>query len=316
MNFNQLEYLKELRLHGSFSLAAQKLGITQPALSLQIQKLEEEIGFKLIDRGKRPLALTTEGEVFFQKSVEILKMTEQLKAISIEMADEIKGYLKVGIIPTLAPYLVPFFIEELKIDYPRLQIEIIEMKTEEIIMDLKMGNLDCGILSTPVETSGVLFEPLFYERFYGYVSERFRLFDNSKLNILKLKADDIWYLEEGNCFQNQINSICRVSGINSVNQYLIFKSNSIESLRRIVENQNGVTFIPELATINIPSYLEDLIKEIEGDQPVREISLAVVKNMARERQVNALKNTILKTIPKRMTEKPDGWIVDTELNIK
>ncbi len=197
-----------------------------------------------------------------------------------------------------------------------MQIEIIEMKTEEIIMDIKMGNLDCGILSTPVETSGVLFEPLFYERFYGYVSERFRLFDNSKLNILKLKADDIWYLEEGNCFQNQINSICRVSGINSVNQYLIFKSNSIESLRRIVENQNGVTFIPELATINIPSYLEDLIKEIEGDQPVREISLAVVKNMARERQVNALKNTILKTIPKRMTEKPDGWIVDTELNIK
>ena len=316
MNFNQLEYLKELRQQGSFSIAAKKLGITQPALSLQIQKLEEEIGFKLIDRGKRPLALTSEGELFFQKSVEILKMTEQLKTISFELSEEIKGYLKVGIIPTLAPYLVPFFIEEMRTSYPRLQIEIIEMKTEEIIMDLKMGNLDCGILSTPVETSGVIFESLFYERFFAYVSERSQLFSKSKLNISKLKDEDIWYLEEGNCFQNQVNSICRVSRKKTDEHNLVYKSNSIESLRRIVENQNGITFIPELATINIPSDLEDLIKEIEGDQPVREISLATVKNMARERQVNALKKTILQTIPKRMTVKPDGWVVDTQLQVK
>ena len=316
MNINQLEYLKELQLNGSFSMAAKKLGVTQPALSLQIQKLEEDLGFKLIDRGKRPLALTSEGEVFFQKSVEILKMVEQLKTISIEMADEIKGYLKVGIIPTLAPYLVPFFIGELKSSYPRLQIEIIELKTEEIILDLKMGNLDCGILSTPIETSGVLFEPLFYERFYAYVSDKFRFFENPKLDVRKLRDEDIWYLEEGNCFQNQVNSICRVGRKKTAEQNLVYKSNSIESLRRIVENQNGVTFIPELATINIPGDFEDLIKEIEGDQPVREISLAMIKNMARERQVNALKNTILKSIPNRMIEKPDNWIVDTSLNIK
>ncbi len=285
-------------------------------MSLQIQKLEEELGFKLIDRGKRPLALTSEGEVFFQKSVEILKMTEQLRTISLELADEIKGYLKVGIILTLAPYLVPFFIEEMRITYPQLQIEIIEMKTEEIIMDLKMGNLDCGILSTPVETSGVLFEPLFYERFFVYVSEQFRLFNSPKININEIEDEDIWYLEEGNCFQNQVNSICRIGRKKQEEHNLVYKSNSIESLRRIVENQNGVTFIPELATVNIPPDFEDLIKEMEGDQPVREISLAVVKNMARERQVNALKKTILKSIPKRMTKKPNGWVVDTELNIK
>lgn len=224
MNFNQLEYLKELRHQGSFSLAAKKIGVTQPALSLQIQKLEEELGFKLIDRGKRPLALTSEGEVFFQKSVEILKMTEQLRTISLELADEIKGYLKVGIILTLAPYLVPFFIEEMRITYPQLQIEIIEMKTEEIIMDLKMGNLDCGILSTPVETSGVLFEPLFYERFFVYVSEQFRLFNSPKININEIEDEDIWYLEEGNCFQNQVNSICRIGRKNWKNTTLFIKA--------------------------------------------------------------------------------------------
>lgn len=316
MNFNQLEYLKELHLQGSFSFAAKKLGITQPALSLQIQKLEEELGFKLIDRGKRPLALTNEGEIFFQKSIEILRMTEQLKTISIELTDEIKGYLSVGVIPTLAPYLVPFFIENLKTVYPRLKIEIIEMKTEEIIAGLKMGNLDCGILSTPIETSGVLFKPLFYERFYAYVSDRFRLFKNQKLNIAELKDDEIWYLEEGNCFQNQVNSICRIGNKNHTEQNLVYRSNSIESLRHIVENQNGVTFIPELATINIPPEFEDLIKELESEQPVREISLVFVKNVARERQINALEETIIKSIPRRMTIKPDVWIVDTQLQIK
>lgn len=316
MNFNQLEYLKELHLQGSFSMAAQKLGITQPALSLQIQKLEDELGFKLIDRSKRPLALTIEGEIFFHKSIEILKMAEQLKTISIEMADEIKGYLKVGIIPTLAPYLVPFFIEKLKVDYPQLRIEIIEMKTEEIIADLKLGNLDCGILSTPIETSGVLFESLFYERFYAYVSDKFRLFKNSKLDITALKDDEIWYLEEGNCFQNQVNSICRIGSKSQQEQNLIYRSNSIESLRYIVESQNGMTFIPELATINIPPEFEDLIKELEFEQPVREISLAYIKNGARERQMNALKTTILNSIPKRMQVKPDSWIVDTDLEIR
>jgi LysR family hydrogen peroxide-inducible transcriptional activator len=316
MNFIQLVYLKELSQQGSFSLAAQKLGITQPALSLQIQKLEEEIGFKLIDRGKRPLALTSEGEIFFQKSLEILKMTEQLKSLSIEMADEIKGCLKVGIIPTLAPYLVPFFIGELRTTYPGLQVEIIEMKTEEIILSLKTGNLDCGILSTPVVTAGVIFELLFYERFYAYVSERSRYYSRSKLNIRKLNDEDIWYLEEGNCFQNQVNSICRVKRKTPEEYNLVYKSNSIESLRRIVENQNGLTFIPELATINIPPDHEDMIKEIEGEQPVREISIALIRNVARERHINALKNAILRNIPKRMTEKPDGWVVDTELKIK
>ena len=316
MNFSQLEYLKELYVHGSFSAAAHKLGVTQPALSLQIQKLEEEVGFKVLDRAKRPLQFTDEGKYFYQKSIEILKMVDQLKQASLELSEEVKGNLLVGIIPTLAPYLVPLFIGELNQSFPDLQIEIAELKTGEIISKLKLGELDCGILSTPVEATGVIFEPLFYEHFFAYISENHPWFDEEKIDVDEISEEDIWYLEEGNCFQNQVNSICKINYQKQTAQNLIYRSSSIESLRRIVENKSGITFIPELATINIPSEQEELIKEFSGEQPVREISLVMSKNYAKERQVSALKKIILASIPKRMLEKPGGWIVDTLLKIK
>lgn len=316
MNLIQLEYLKELFAEGSFSAAAQKLGVTQPALSLQIQKLEEELEFKLVDRSKRPMKFTEEGKIFYQKTVEILKMVEQLKQVSFQMSEEVKGTLLVGIVPTLAPYLVPLFINELNQAFPQLQVEVFEIKTEEIISKLKLGNLDCGIISTPVSVSGIQFEPLFYERFFAYISENHPLFDEEKIDTGDIDEEDIWYLEEGNCFQNQVNSICKINNQKKTYQNLVYRSSSIESLRRIVENKNGITFIPELATINIPSEQEDLIREFKGDQPVREISLTTIKNFAKERQVAALKEIIKNSIPKRMLDKPEGFIADTLLQIK
>lgn len=315
MNFVQLEYLRELHIRGSFSKAAQILGVTQPALTLQIQKLEEELDFKLLDRSKRPFKFTVEGETFYLKAVEILKMVDQLKQISIEISEEVKGQIIVGIIPTLAPYLVPLFINELNRCYPQLQVEVVELKTEEIISRLKLGNIDCGILSTPITTGNIAITPLFYERFYTYISENHELYKQDSVDIHEINDSDIWYLEEGNCFQNQVNSICKINIQKKTSQNLVYKSSSIESLRRIVENKNGITFIPELATLNIPSELEEMVKEISGEQPVREISLVTPRNYSKERQVEALKNVILKSIPKRMQERPDSWIVDTELDI-
>jgi LysR family hydrogen peroxide-inducible transcriptional activator len=316
MNFTQLEYLKELYVQGTFSAAAKRMHVTQPALSLQIQKLEEELGFKLLDRTKRPLQFTEEGTFFYHKTIEILKMVEELKQASFELSEEIKGNILVGIIPTLSPYLVPLFIDELTHSYPRLQIEVSELKTEEIVSKLKMGDLDCGILSTPVLASGIKFEPLFYERFYAYVSESHRFFHQKNIDVEELDEKEVWYLEEGNCFQNQVNSICKINYQKQTEQNLVYRSSSIESLRRIVENKNGVTFIPELATINIPSELEELIKEFSGEQPVREISLAVPKNYSKERQIAALKTVIVNSIPHRMLNKAKSWVVDTQLKIK
>lgn len=314
MQLNQLDYLKALYQAGSFSLAAQKLEITQPALSLQVQKLEEEIGFRLIDRSKRPLQFTREGEIFFQKSLEILQLVEQLMSVSIEMSEEISGKLVIGMIPTLAPYLVPLFIRELYAGFPNLQVDITELKTEDIIARLKLGKLDCGILSTPVSAGGLQFEALFYERFFVYVSESHRLFQNQEISLHEIPEDEMWYLEEGNCFQNQVDTICRIK-TQKPGQNLVYRSSSIESLRRIVEQKNGLTFIPELATINIPAEQEDLVKTIAGEQPVREISVVTLKNSAKERQIAALTGIIQKSIPKRMLLKPVAEVINPKLKI-
>lgn len=311
MNVSQLEYLKELHSCGSFSIAAERLGITQPALSLQIQKLEEELEFKLLDRSKRPFRFTEEGQLFYEKSVDILKQIEGLKQISLEIGEEVRGNLKVGIIPTVAPYLVPLFIQQLNTAYPALQVEVSEIKTEEIVSKIKMGNIDCGIISTPVSAKNVVLKPLFYEKFYAYVSVQHPLFEKEDLKLDDISETDVWYLDEGNCFQNQVNSICNINQQKATSQNLVYHSNSIESLRRIVENKNGLTFIPELATINIPAEQEELIKEFSDNQPFREISLVTAMRYAKERQVKALEEIIKQSIPKRMLKKPDSWIVDT-----
>ncbi len=315
MNFSQLEYFQALVQHGSYSRAAGQLHITQPALSLQIGKLEEEVGFKLIDRRKRPLELTREGEVFHQRVSEILLKMKQLTDLSMEMGEEIQGTLKTGIIPTLAPYLVPLFIGDLNRRYPKLQVEISELKTEEIIRRIKTGTLDLGILSTPVSTTGIEFTPLFYEQFFAYISPNHPLFSKNQVSIEAINEEEIWYLEEGNCFQNQVNSICQVKSPAQPGQPLVYRSHSIESLRRIVENKGGITFIPELATMNVSAGQEDLIKEFEGTPPAREISLVSLRNPVYEKQIQALQSAILENIPRRMRKKPSGWVVDTQIRL-
>jgi LysR family hydrogen peroxide-inducible transcriptional activator len=267
----------------------------------------------LIDRTKRPFQFTDEGKVFYEKSLEILKQIEALKQISINISEQVTGNLKVGIIPTLAPYLVPLFIKQLGKDYPALQLEIYELKTEEIIDEIKMGDIDCGIISTPVSATNISVTPLFYERFYAYLSDEHALFEQDSININSIEEGDVWYLEEGNCFQNQVNSICQINPQKKNKQQLVYHSNSIESLRRIVENRSGLTFIPELATINIPPGQEELIKEIVPTEPVREISLITAKRFAKERQVKALQEVIKSSIPARMLKQPKAGTVDTFL---
>jgi len=315
IQFNQLEYLKALVQYGSFSLAAKKLKLTQPALSLQIAKLEDELGFRLLDRRKRPLDLTPEGEIFYGKSLDILLKVQELNRVSADMGEQISGQLKLGIIPTLAPYLVPMFINDLNKNYPLLQIEITELKTEEIIHELKMGSIDCGVLSTPLTAIGIGFTPLFYERFFAYISAEHPLFKVKEINLDDLDEEEIWYLEEGNCFQNQVNSICKINYQKQKDKNLVYRSNSIESLRRIVENKGGITFVPELATINVSVEQEDLIKEFSGKQPAREISVVTLKNYTSERRIKVLQKTILESIPQRMKQQPTDWIIDTNIRI-
>jgi len=315
MNINQLKYFIELARNRSFSRAAEHVNISQPALSLQIQKLEEEFEYRLIDRTKKPLSLTPEGDLFFEKALKIVQLVEDLSQLSSDIEEQMEGKIRIGIIPTLSPYLVPMFINELNKQHPRLFLEILELNTEEITARLTYNELDLGIIATPVTAKNIEFEPLFYERFFLYVSEKHELYSKENVQLEKLPVEELWYLREGNCFQNQVNSICQIPDYNQTDLSFRYVSYSIESLKRIVENQGGMTFIPELATVNIPSEYENMIKPFEDPAPVREISAAYLKTIGLKKTVRVLLDVLLENIPARMKAKPETRPLDTRVRI-
>jgi LysR family transcriptional regulator, hydrogen peroxide-inducible genes activator len=304
MTLLQLSYVLELERQHSFSKAAIALNISQPALSLQIGKLEEELGMKLFKRSQTAVELTAEGELFANQARNILQMVDKLKQLPVDLENKPEGALKIGIIPTLSPYWTPLFIDNFHRKFPAIRITIIEMKTLDILSALKSGSIDAGFLSTPIETTGIEFTPLFYEEFFLYISEKHFLFNADEIDLNAIDLEDVWYLEEGNCFQNQVNAVCSLAKIPGEKQSMVYLSNSIESLCKIVENGRGMTFIPELATLSVTADQEELIKPIAEPKPMREISLATTRFNASDRLLHLFVDEALKPIPKRMKEKP------------
>lgn len=310
MTLLQLNYVLELSKYQSFSVTAKKLEISQPALSLQVSKLEEELGMVLFKRSPSVITPTLEGELFIEKARELLQMAEHLRDLPFELENKPEGILRIGIIPTLAPYWAPMFMSDFTLTYPHIQIIIKELKTEEIISELRNGNLDAGFVSTPIEAKGMNFRLLFYERFFLYVSEKHELFKHEKIDLDRVDLKEMWYLQEGNCFQNQVDSVCIYAKLPHEAQNLVYLSNSIESLCKVVENSNGITFIPELATLSVEPGKEEMIKEIAGVVPVREISLVTNKISKSDRLINLLLEKALAVIPIRMKTNANGKAID------
>lgn len=313
MTISQFKYVITIAKHRSFSKASELLGITQPALTLQVRKLEEEIGFSIFNRTTKPLSVTREGEIIVEKATQILSQVDQLYDIAGELEGEINGVLQIGIIPTIAPYITPLFIDDLIKNYPKLTLSIKELITEDIITSIKNGSIDAGIIATPVQAKGVKFKKLFYEKFYLFVSEKNSLYQKDAIRIDELELNNLWYLNEGNCFQNQVNALCKISSKIVEKQNLKYQSNSIESLRYIVEQRGGMTFIPELATLTVTPDEEDMIKSIEGLQPVREISLVTAKFVAKQKLIDAFLEVLMYNVPAKMKSMQSNMILDTEI---
>lgn len=313
MTLLQLNYVLELNRYQSFSYAAERLSISQPALSLQIGKLEEEIGMKIFNRTSGKVIPTNEGEIFIGKARELILMSENLKDLPFELEERPEGELKIGVIPTLAPYWLPLFLDSFTKLFPKIRLFVSELKTEEVIQELKNGQIDVGFISTPVDAKGLLFKPLFYEKFYLYVSDSHVLYQKNYIDLARVDLKEMWYLNEGNCFQNQVNSVCSFAKEPHEEQNMVYLSNSIESLCNVVEKVGGVTFIPELATLSVDSEKEDMIKTIKPNSPIREISMVTTKFAKNDRLINLLLVEALKVIPKRMKTKPSSNPLDTKL---
>lgn len=310
MTIVQLKYALSVEKYRNFRLAAEHLSISQPALSLQIRKLEETIGLVLFDRSVSPVETTPDGILFLSKAEEIVNHAENLLNFTSVLGENFNGKLKLGVIPTLAPYLIPLFAYELQKDHPLFTLEIHEMITNDIIHALRTGELDAGLISTPVNIQGIKSIPLFYELFYFYTSEELTV--GGELHLEDIDYSKLWLLNEGNCIRDQINNFCDISRVDD-KKIFYYNSNSIESLIRIVDSRGGFTILPELTTLSLDEH------QIQQTLPIypkaREIGIVYSKSSFKERFVLKMMEYIKNNIPKKMLSSEGLEVMDPEIEI-
>jgi LysR family hydrogen peroxide-inducible transcriptional activator len=243
MTLVQLEYIVAVDTYRSFVGAAEKCFVTQPTLSMQVQKLEEMLKVKLFDRSKQPVVPTEIGAQIVAQARIILQESLKIKEIINSQQQEIIGELRIGIIPTVAPYLLPQVIAAMMEKYPELKLLIWEYTTEDIIHHIKTGVLDCGILATPLGDPAIDENPLYYESFVTYISKNSKLYKKKSIDADDLEDENIWLLNEGHCMRSQVLNICRSTKDNRL-QGLTYNTGSVETLIRMVDRNDGATLIP------------------------------------------------------------------------
>lgn len=309
MTLVQLEYLVSLDTHRNFVLAAEKCFVTQPTLSMQIQKLEEHLGVKLFDRSKQPVVPTELGVEIIDQARTILKESGKLKEIIAERKGEISGELKLGIIPTVAPYLLPQVISNFMNKYPGVQLIIWEYTTEQIIQQLKSGLLDCGILSTPIDDRSLNETPLFYEGFVIYISESNQLLKKKQVKAADINPEEVWLLNEGHCMRNQVLNICQRKKASKGKQFE-YNTGSIETLKRMVDLNDGLTILPELAISDLTEEQLTRIRHFKSPEPTREISIVTHRNFLKRNLISTLEKEIIDIIPTAMRHKKKREIME------
>ncbi|MES2829023.1 MAG: hydrogen peroxide-inducible genes activator [Bacteroidota bacterium] len=302
MTLVQLEYIVAVDTYRSFVGAAEKCFVTQPTLSMQVQKLEEMLNVKLFDRSKQPVTPTEIGALVIEQARIVLQEGLKIKELINNQQQDIAGELKVGIIPTVAPYLLPKVIAAMMEKYPGLKLMIWEYTTEDIIHHLKTGVLDCGILATPLADAAIEETPVYYENFVTYISKNSKLYKKKTIDANDLEDENIWLLNEGHCMRSQVLNICRSTKQNRI-QGLTYNTGSVETLIRMVDMNNGATLLPELALEDLSNKQLSKVRYFKSPEPVREISIVTHKNFIKKRMLNALKDEILSVIPKAMKQK-------------
>lgn len=309
MTLVQLEYIVALDTYRSFGIAAEKCFVTQPTMSMQVQKLEEELGVKLFDRSKQPITPTEIGTDVLEQARNILKESYKLKELINNQKSVVSGELRIGIIPTMAPYLMPKVIPAFMENYPDVQLVIWEYMTDQIIHELKNGLLDCGILSTPLEDKSLQEIPLFYESFVAYLSKSSPLMGKKNLMPSDINLDDLWLLNEGHCMRNQILNICKQKKSDDLKPFE-YNTDSVETLKRMVEMNNGITLLPELSISDFTVKQLDRVRYFKSPEPTREISIVTHRNFLKRKLILALEKEILDAIPKRMRNKNKKEILE------
>lgn len=293
MTITQLKYTLSVAKHGNFTTASEKCFVTQPTLSMQVQKLEEELGVKIFNRATKPLQITDVGEKILIQARKIVEESSRMNDIVSEEKGVIGGTLKVGIIPTVSPTLLPLFLNSFTKKNKNVELKIEEHTTNSMFEKIDKGEIDCGIAATPLENENIIESPLYYEPFIAYVPKNHGLSGRDSLDIDDLEDADLLILEDGHCFRNQILNLC---SIKDLNKQFELKSGNFETLINLSNNGPWMTILPHLhSELLSDSNKKNLIK-FNNPAPAREISLIYSKTQLKLPIINALKSTISKVI--------------------
>lgn len=294
MTIIQLEYLLAVANCGSFSMAAEHCFVTQPSLSMQVKALEEELGVVLLDRSKKPVIPTEAGEAVLAQAREALKEYDAIKEVVAEMKGETAGKMRLGVIPTIAPYLLHRFIPDFVKLYPKVELEIREMVTSDIVDALRRDRIDAAIVAAGTCGEGIIEQELFSDRFYLYVSPNNPLYERSNVRIEDIDLKDLILLSPGNCMRDQILELCQAR--RAMTAHYSFESGTLDTLMRIVDCTSCVTVIPEMSLDYISPEHRSQVKTLAKGATSRKIAVAIRRTYVKTSIVKALTDTIIKAI--------------------
>ena len=291
MTITQLQYVLAVAEHKNFTLAAEKCFVTQPTLSMQSQKIEEELNILIFDRSKKPIQLTAIGQKIVEQAKNIVNEAGKIKDIVEFQKGFIGGEFRIGIIPTIMPTLLPMFLNNFIKKYPKIKLIIEELNTNEIITRLKNGHLDAAIAATPLEDEKIKEIVLYYEPFVAYVPENNSISQKAEIEISDLNLDDILLLQDGHCFRDGILNLCKNKEINGKNSFQL-ESGSFETLIKLADEGLGTTLLPYLHTLNLNEKDKLKLRQFKEPKPAREVSLIYPKSELKIHIIDALRNTI------------------------
>lgn len=295
MTLQQLEYIIAVYRLRHFAKAAEHCGVTQPTLSAMVQKLETELGVKLFERSSQQVVPTQVGRLVVEQAWKVVQRAARIKQIVAEQQHAVAGEFRLGILPTIAPYLLPRFFPDFCRKYPEVEIKAVELKTDDIRRELAKGEIDAAIMVNLNDMDNLEFYPLYQERFYVYVSRQDPLFNHKNIKTADLGSKTLWLLDEGHCFRDQLVKFCNLKGARK--SKTTYSLGSIETFMRMVEGGMGITFIPELALWQLSDRQMELVRPFALPEPSREIVLVTGKNYLRKTLVNLLVKEICSCLP-------------------
>ena len=298
MTIQQLHYIVALDEHRHFVRAARACHVTQPTLTMQVRKLEEELDVELFDRRAQPIKPTAIGQQIVAQARVLLREADQLRSLVDELHAGLQGSYRVGIIPTLAPYLLPLFLPGFAAAHPEVRLVIDERKTSRILKALRRGELDLGILVTPLDDDDLEEVPLFQEPFLAYLPLRHPLARRKRLRRTDIRDEALWVLGEGHCFREQTLSLCDRPSAGG-HENLLYESGSIETLKGMVQAGSGMTLVPELSVAPGDAH----VRRFEDPEPVRQVSLVVRRPFLRRKLLDTLARTIKSAVPAHLQRK-------------